>query len=86
MSTMEWLRRQIGGLVELTVRRVDADHPPYRSAHEAYGVLIEEMDESMQEIEHLADCVDRMRVDLKHGGADEAEFKLALRDAESACC
>lgn len=72
-------REEIARLVDEELARANEIYPPFRSAHEGYAVILEEVQEMMEEIEKVSQNIgriwNRIRVD------DENGVLLASNDA-----
>lgn len=64
-------REEIARLVDEELARANEIYPPFRSAHEGYAVIFEEVEEMMAEIERASAFIDimwkRIKVDDGNG-------------------
>ena len=64
-------RQEIMRLVDEELARANEIYPPFRSAHEGYAVICEEVEEMMAEIERASDIIkdmwNRIKIDDENG-------------------
>lgn len=69
-------------MVALEVERVSKEHDPYRSSHEGYAVILEEMDELWDEVKKRAGARSAiaLRKEATHVAATAVRFLMSCCD------
>lgn len=77
----------INACADEELARANTEHPQFRSKHEAYGVLAEELHEAETEYNLLKENEKRIELETFNDYSDE-EMKRALKDLRSSaiCC
>jgi len=67
---MDAVRKEVEDLVQKELESANSMFPLFRSSHEGYGVIVEELEESEQEIKNARMYLDSIWHNIKHNRQD----------------
>ena len=74
---------EVQALFDKELKKANENNPQFHSAHEAYAVLLEEVEEAKEEMEDLNLYIGFIWNDVKNGGCLRGDLKWAKKYASS---